>query len=104
LNDHLQPTLDDLWPALGVARAIHIRSLTIADVDQRIESGAVRFALTGYLDTQLSWLSRPEVRQRVRPLLIEPEAGFPANGYLADEWHTEENESIIVFCHCYWPI
>jgi FimV-like protein len=96
-----QPTLGDLWPTLGVARATRVRSLTIAEVDQWLESGAVRCALTEWTHTQLSWLPGPE---RVRPLLVEPEAGFPADGYLAEEWRTDENEIILVFCHCYWPI
>jgi hypothetical protein len=91
------------WPMLGITRASEVRDLTIAEVDRWLESSAVRCAWTEWTSMQLRWLSRKEVEE-VRSDLVEPSEGFPPLGYMASEWRTNENETILVFCMYYWPI
>lgn len=93
-----------LWPMLGVSPAAEVRPLTKAEVHHWLQAGPGRCAWTEFRYTQLRWLSRQEVEKQVIPLLVDPERGFPWHGYLASEWRTEENEIILVFCLCYWPI
>ena len=103
----LEPTdlLLPIWPQLGITYASEVRPLTKSEVGQWLKSSSVRYAWTewwGY--THLHWLSRQEVEQRIQPHLVDPGSGFPHYGYLASEWRTNENKTILVFCMCYWPI
>ncbi len=93
-----------IWPLLSIPHASEVRPLTKAEVSQWLESSAVRCAWTDSVYTHLHWLSRQEVEQRIQPDLFDPDSGFPHYGYLASEWRTNENETILVFCMCYWPI
>jgi hypothetical protein len=93
-----------IWPQLGIPHASEVRPLPKAEVGQWLKSSAVRYAWTEWGYTHLHWLSRQEVEQRIQPHLVDPGSGFPHYGYLASEWRTNENKTILVFCMCYWPI
>ena len=93
-----------IWPQLGIIHASEVRPLTKAEVGQWLKSSAVRYAWTEWAYTHLHWLSRQEVEQRIQPHLVDPSSGFPHYGYLASEWRTDENKTILVFCMCYWPV
>jgi len=99
LTDYLVPA----WPMLGITRASEVRALTIAEVDQWLESSAVRCVWTDWTSMQLRWLSRKEVEE-IRSALLEPSDGFPPYGYMASEWCTDEGETFLLFRLYYWPI
>ncbi len=91
------------WSLLGIAHASEVQALTIAEVDQRLGTNAARCAWTESTFMQLRWLSRNELEE-VRSALLEPSDGFPAHGYMASEWRTDEGERFLLFRLYYWPV
>jgi hypothetical protein len=99
----LEPTdlLLPIWPHLGIPGTVEVRELTNAEVGQLLESSAVRCAWTDAGYAQLHLISRQEVEQRILPHLFDPGLGIPYYGYLASEWHTNDGETIVIFCLYY---
>jgi len=101
----LEPEILALLQADGILRVTAGRSLSVQDVDLLLLSDAIRCVTMSAIHKGPRWLA-PSERNRLWQEEIRPRMVNPSweGAYQASEWHTDQNEQIVVFVHFYAPI